>query len=59
MSTKPIDKYLPQKEETTLTQGHVPKRIFHSVNQYRESKGLTWNELLEALFKRLLDEVKS
>lgn len=56
---KPMDAYLPKKTELRPVQGNVSVNTFAAVDAYRQSKELTWSELIEALFQRLLDESKN
>lgn len=55
---KPLDAYLPEDITTKVCQGNIETNLHKTVDKFRQSKGLTWNELLTALFERLVDEQK-
>lgn len=53
-----MDKYLPDPpQETRLVQASVGLDSYEAVNKYRKEKGLTWNQLMDGMFRRLMDEV--
>ncbi len=56
--SKPIESYLPEKVDTKVCQGNIEIGLHKAVDKYRQTKGITWNELMTALFERLLDEQK-
>jgi len=55
---EPIEKFVKPVELKNKVQGFVPSKLYEEVNRYREKKGWTWHELLEAMFKRLVSEIK-
>ena len=56
--SKSIENFLPKKIENRPVQGNVDTKLFAVVDSYRKNRGLTWNELITALFERLVEETK-
>lgn len=52
-----IDKFINQKEKKQNLQVPISVSLYENINEYRVEKGLTWPELIEALFKRLIAEI--
>lgn len=57
MAKKTIDDYLPEKGERRSLTVDVDETLYERVNDYRRAKGITWVELMTALFSKLMDEV--
>lgn len=55
INMKNIKDYLKNKE-TVLIQTKINSDLHEEINNYRESLQITWKELLEACFKKVLDE---
>lgn len=56
MSTKGIEKYLPKKEKLSAIQVYVPDNLKKTAEKIK--KDIKWNELIEALLKRYIEESK-
>ena len=53
-----IQKYINQEPELARIQAKVQKTIAKDADNIRSKLGVTWNELVEALLKRLIAEEK-
>lgn len=58
MGAKNITDYLPSKEETALLQAKVSKSLFQKVKERKAQLGYSWEEVVEAMFKKFLEETK-
>lgn len=54
-----IDKYLPPKEDRKNLQAKVKGHLWDQADAIRRKRGVTWNDLGDALLQRLIDEEKS
>lgn len=53
---KKLEEFITATEAKARVQAMVPERLYERVNKVREKKDLTWHELMEALFKRVVAE---
>lgn len=54
---KNLDDYLPKKKQPTKpVQAYIPQDLFEKVDAFRRENEATWTELVEALFRRMMDE---
>lgn len=56
LKNKKITDYVPLTSERTLVQVRVEAPLRERVNKQREADGLSWQQLVEACFRRYLDE---
>lgn len=54
-----LDEFIEQQPDAAgRVQGHVPKKVREQVDSIRKKKGWKWDQMLEAMFKRLIAEEK-
>lgn len=53
-----LDQFIEKEEPRSRVQAQVSTNVYNRVDQIRKHKKLTWNELVEAMFRRLLSEEK-
>lgn len=56
---KNILEYVPTAGDRTLVQVRLDSALRERVNAQREADGLSWQQLVEACFRRYLDEKKA
>lgn len=58
MPSQKITDFLPERIQKLKVQGQVEASIWEKVNEKRQVMSLTWHELLEAMFRKFLEEGK-
>lgn len=53
---KPLKEYFEKETEKANMSFKINRTLFDQVNYYRTKMELTWPELLEALFQKLIDD---
>jgi antitoxin component of RelBE/YafQ-DinJ toxin-antitoxin module len=53
-----IRQYLPQPKDTRLIQVRIDKKLIDEARVLIKSGGYTWNQVIEACLKRLVEELK-
>ena len=53
---KELEKYIPKQDKKELFQAFIVKSKLARVGRYKNKHSLSWSDLVNALFDRLIDE---
>ena len=53
-----LEQFIEIETDTARVQGKVPRPIYKELDKIRRRKKLKWDQILEAMFKRVVAEEK-